>query len=182
MAQLNKDVSEKHLGYMLDEGKRIDDYNLNLAKFGETKRVNDANIVKINNDMQLDRNEDKRKQEIHDIESTYLPKEKEQELINLGLKGDLTKAQIASTKAKTYSSGSSSSKKDDPLSKMSAKSLSENIIKQIGHVTYDYYGNKKENFSASKAYNLLLEWKQKYNLPDDIVNDTAIYLGIQDRF
>lgn len=184
MAQLTKDVSEKQLGLMLDEGKRIDDYNLNVAKFNETKRVNDADIVKINNDMELDRNEDRRKQEIHDIERTYLPKEKEQELINLGLKGDLTKAQIASTKAKTYSSssGSSSSKNDEPLSKMSAKSLSENIVKQIGYITYDNYGNKKESFSESKAYALLMGWKKKYNLPDDIVNDTAIYLGIQGYF
>ena len=185
MAQLNKEVSEKQLGLMLDEGKRIDDYNLDVAKFNETKRVNDADILKIENDIELDRNEDLRKQEIHDIESLYLPKEKEQELINLGLKGDPTKAQIASTKAKTYSgssSGSSSSKKDDPLSKMSAKNLSENIIKQIGYVTYDNYGNKKEKFSESKAYALLMGWKQKYNLPDDVVNDTAIYLGIQGYF
>jgi hypothetical protein len=185
MAQLNKEVSEKQLGLMLDEGKRIDDYNLDVAKFNEKKRVNDADILKIESDIELDRNEDLRKQEIHDIESLYLPKEKEQELINLGLKGDLTKAQIASTKAKTYSgssSGSSSSKKDDPLSKMSAKNLSENIIKQIGYVTYDNYGNKKEKFSESKAYALLMGWKQKYNLPDDVVNDTAIYLGIQGYF
>ncbi len=140
MAELTKDVNEKQLGLMLDEGKRIDDYNLDVAKFNETKRVNDADILKIENDIKLDNNEDLRKQEIHDIESLYLPKEKEQELINLGLKGDLTKAQIANTKSKTYSSSSgssSSSEKDDALSKMSAKSLSENIIKQIGYVTYD---------------------------------------------
>ena len=184
MAELTKDVNEKQLGLILDEGKRIDDYNLDVAKFNETKRVNDADILKIENDIKLDNNEDLRKQEIHDIESLYLPKEKEQELINLGLKGDLTKAQIANTKSKTYSSSgsSSSSEKDDPLSKMSAKSLSENIIKQIGYVTYDTYGNKKEQFSTNKAYALLMGWKKKYNLPDDVVNDTAIYLGIQDHF
>lgn len=189
IAKLNKDIAEKKLNYNLDEIKRIDDYNLNVAKLNETKRMNDADIVKINNDMMLDNSKAQREEEIHDIEVKYLPSQKEAELRNADLKGDLTKAQIEKTNKETQyvgvtksSTGSKAQAKETDLSKMSSKDISESIKSQIGKTTTDSYGNKKTTFSELDAFKLLKAWQKKYNLPDYKINDAAIYLGIQDFF
>lgn len=183
IAKLDKEIAEKNLNFNLDEFKRVDDYNLNLAKFNETKRMNDADIVKINNDMFLDNNKAAREKELHDIDVKYLPLEKETELHNNELKGELTRAQIEKTNKETQTTGASKGKsksQDTDLLKMTAKDICQSIQDQIGTVTKDSYGNKKIKFSPIDAYKLLMAWQKKYNLPDYKVNETAIYLGIQD--
>ena len=77
---------------------------------------------------------------------------------------------------------SSTSSKDTVSSKMSAKDVANNIKNQIGKKTYDAYGKEVIEIDELKAYALLMAWKKKYNLTDQVVNDASIHLGIQDFF
>ena len=77
-------------------------------------------------------------------------------------------------------SGSGSGTENNKLTQLSAKDLANNLINQIGRTSYDSYGNKEVKFSEDEAYIYLMEWKKKYNLPDYMVNDVSIILGIQD--
>ncbi len=193
MAKLDRDVYSKKLDMAIEENNRDIDFNFEKEKFGETKRVNDASIAKINNDILLANNEDKRKAdanirewEIHNIEKNYRPLKYDQELLNMKNDNRLTEEKIKtegirrSTLGSAGRSGSGSGTANNKLTQLSAKDLANNLINQIGRTSYDSYGNKEVKFSEDEAYIYLMEWKKKYNLPDYMVNDVSIILGIQD--
>ena len=101
MAKLDRDVYSKKLDMAIEENNRDIDFNFEKEKFGETKRVNDASIAKINNDILLANNEDKRKAdanirewEIHNIEKNYRPLKYDQELLNMKNDNRLTEEKI----------------------------------------------------------------------------------------
>ncbi len=195
MAKLDRDVYSKKLDMAIEENNRDIDFNFEKEKFGETKRVNDASIAKINNDILLAGNEDRRKEEanireweIHDIEKQYRPLKYDQELLNMKTDNRLTEEKIktegirqSTLGSSGRSSGSGSAKNNNgKLSQMSAKDLASNLINQIGKKSYDSYGNAEVKFSKDEAYVYLMEWKKKYDLPEYMVNDVSIILGIQD--
>ncbi len=194
IAKLNSDAYQKQLDLKLDENNRTMEFALETDRLNETKRMNDSAILKNNNDILLSQNEDRRKEdentrewELHNIETEYLPLKYGQEIENLKADNRLTEEKIKTESIKQTSKGSSGSGSagsskaaETVLSKMSAKDLAQNLINQVGKKQYDSYGNAEIKYSKEKVYVYLMEWKKKYNLPDYIVNDTAIILGIQD--
>lgn len=198
-AKLARDISAQKLNMSIEENNRDIDFNFMKEKQDEVKRVNDASIAKINNDIILDNNEDKRKEaesirkgELHDLEMSYLPKKYESDLLKMDADTRLTEEKIkteginqtmkksSGSLSKTSSGGSGSSKETSDLSRMSAKDIASNIINQIGKKQYDGYGRLETTYDKQKAYIYLMEWKKKYQWAEHTVNDAAIILGIQD--
>ncbi len=196
--QLEADIYGKNLNLNLEENNRAMEFNFEREKFMEEKRKNDSSIAKINNDIILANNEDQRETDknerenvIHNIQVKYLPLKYAQELENMKTDNRLTEEKIltegVTRNAKSLSGGSGKSggsgslkNSDQVLSKMSAKDIAESIKNQAGKKSYDSYGKVEFKLSRDKAYVYLMEWKKKYNLPDYIVNDASILLGIQD--
>lgn len=200
--KLITEEKDKALERQLQESERYD-------KLMETMRVNDANILKINKDIELSESKDKREQEAHNAEMKYIDAEKQAEIDKI--KADtsytnakastetsrkaLVEAQTESAKAsaaKTASSASGSSRSSSSKSssggssggsqassKLTPAQLADNITKQTGTVKYDSSGKKYYESNDYDAYILLMEWKKKFGLSNQVVNDTAIYLGIQ---
>ncbi|MBR4893377.1 MAG: hypothetical protein IKZ35_05310 [Clostridia bacterium] len=184
MARNKTDILKNTLKETLNEGRRLDDLNLEYLKFNEQKNNNARKAY-------LDERDDLRKQGSYEVEMKYKPQMYEQELIERGLKNEQIQVQTqnliksgqasSSNKGQSSKSGSTSgTKNDDVLSKMSSKDIAESIKNQIGSVHYDSYGNRTIKFSTDEAFKLLRSWQHKYNISDYIINDAAIYLGIQD--
>ena len=180
MARNKTDILKNTLKETLNEGRRLDDLNLEYLKFNEQKNNNARKAY-------LDEREDLRKQGSYEIEMKYKPQLYEQDLIENGLRNEQLGLQIksgqvgSSYKSQGSKGGSTNGTKDDEvLSKMSSKDIAESIKNQIGSVHYDSYGNRTIKFSTDEAFKLLRSWQHKYNISDYIINDAAIYLGIQD--
>ena len=190
LASLEAGIYEKNLNMLLDENNRTMDFNLELDKLSETKRLNDVSIEKTKNDIILANNDDARKTEKHTLEMEYLPQKYEGEIEGINANNLLIGEKILSEQASRNSKGTSgglaksgssgSGEKDTPLSKLSSKDIAERIKNLAGKKSYDSYGNVEYKISEQKAFIYLMEWKNKYKLPDYIVNDVSILLGIQD--
>ncbi len=188
--KLITEENDKALERSLEENKRLD----NLY---ETKRMNDASIFKINSDVKLSEAKDKREQGEYELDMKYGDEMKQAELGNIYADTAYTEAktntevarkslvEAQTVKAQNTSSGSSSrsgsgsGSKDSDLSDMTPAKLAENINKQTGTSKYDPTGKHYYEVNPMKAYTMLMEWKKKFNLSAQVVNDTAIYLGIQ---
>lgn len=184
--KLMSDSADKGLELYLSEAARIDNLN-------ETKRVNDANIEKINSGIAIDQAKNLREQQVHDIELKYLDEEHQAGIENKKADTALTnskiqtetskkaqlEAQTSKIKSGSSSGGSGSSKSSALLSKMTPAQLADNINKQTGTLKYDSSGKASYIVNPLKAYTLLMEWKKKFNLSNQVVNDTAIHLGVQ---
>ncbi len=183
--KLISDSFDTGLKLYLDESARAE----NLK---ETKRVNDANILKINAGIEMDKADNLRKQQVHDIEIKYLDDEKKADLNQKNANIELTNKKIATETSKKLqadaqtakikssgSSGGGGGGGTTQLSKMTPAQLAENITKQTGTAKYDSNGKLNYVINPLKAYTLLMEWKKKFNLSTQVVNDTAIHLGIQ---
>lgn len=109
----------------------------------------------------------------------------ETEKVNkLGKEKDIeyTEAQIEKLKSspvKVTGGAGRGKTKSEILSKMTPKDLAENINEQTGTLRYSHTGAPYYEVNAEKAAILLLEWRKKFNLSPQVVNDTAIHLGIQ---
>ena len=222
---LNKNSMDK-LDYTLKEAARLDEeaakregFEIEWAKHNENKRVNSANINKINAETEKIQSDTVINKENHDLDMMYEPEERQTkidktkaetdnihadtdgkkantklieaktatEIVNKELaesKVNLTKAQTNKinnpSTGKKSSGGSKTS--SSSLTKMSASELAKNITAQTGTKRKNASGNVYYDPNPQKAYVLLMEFKKKYNLSPQMVNDTAIYLGVQNYF
>ena len=209
-AELENQYSLLALEKLLEERKRGEDYALSIAKenaagkkaldeFLEKQRMNDETIRKSDIQLEYQDREDQRKQELHEIEKHYRPETYQAQLdlsyekyrgeqantANKLLQNEKLANPPAPKSTTTRSSGSSSSSSSSSASatqttKVSAKDLAGSIEKLAGVRKYDEKGNAYYEIDATKAYTYLMSWQKKYNLAFQVVNDVAIYLGIQD--
>ena len=134
--------------------------------------------------LSLDKNN--RENEKHQMEMRYEPEVYQAKLDGMYKDNALTDAKIEKTNAEikkigaSSKSGSSSKSSASVYSKMSAKDIAKNIMKQAGTEMRDQKGEIYYDYDNYKAYTYLLEWRNKFKLTDQVVNDAAIYLGIQD--
>jgi len=217
-SKLREAIAMERLKLLLDESKRMDELNLQYAKHNETKRVNDAQISRIEVQNRTDEDKNKREAEEHEVYMRYYPEKLAYENEGIKAKTENTKANTAKTQADTLLTqaktetekmqkeklskdieytdaqiyklkstpvsssgrgGSGGGNTGEVLSKMTPKDLAENILEQTGHLTYSHTGAPYYENNKEKAAILLLEWKKKFNLSKQVVNDTAIHLGIQ---
>lgn len=238
--RLRAENAEKRLAYQMDEIKRVDDLTLQYEKHNENKRMNDAQISRIEVQNQSEADKNKRDNAEHEVYMRYYPEKLAGENESINAKTENTKANtqkiyadtektkadtlktqadIAKVKAETLlteakteteknqklklakdieytdaqiyklkstpvsaprsSGGSGGGKTGELLSKMTPKDLAENILEQTGTLTYSHTGAPYYENNKEQAAILLLEWKKKFNLSKQVVNDTAIHLGIQ---
>lgn len=166
-----------------DTAKYNSDYQLDYEKLNEEKRLNDSKIKKNENDIKLDNEESLRKSEKHSLEMEYEPQIYEAKIEGLNKENKLTDAKINKTNADAVKSGSSSSSggtsKTQSKSKLSAKEVAESIRLQAGTMLYDENGDEYLKVDDLKAFALLMGWKKKFGLSEQVVNDAAVHLGIQ---
>lgn len=182
----------------LEETKRINDSKIektdaDIIKINKDVEKTDKDIEKISNDIELDKRDDERKQKKFDIESEYLSDEKKANLRKIDADIKLIEAKTdseasrkklldtQSTKTASSGSGRGGGSTQSGLSKMTPLQLAENINKQTGTLKYTYSGSAYYEINPSEAYKLLMELKRQFNLSAQVVNDTAIHLGIQDK-
>lgn len=174
IAQTNNDYDYKMLQDILSENKRIDDFNYKVNK--DQKEYT----------LSLDKN--RRDNEKHQMEMKYEPEIYQAKLDGMYKDNSLTDAKILKTNAETNkiknssykssSSGSSGSKTVN--SKISAKDLAQSIREQAGVKRRDEDGKIYYDYENIDAYTYLMEWKLKFGISNQVINDAAIYLGIQD--
>lgn len=164
--------------FNFDTAKYNSDYQLDYDKLNEEKRLNDIKIKKTENDIMLDNEANKRESEKHSLEMEYEPEIYKLKTEGLKKEQTLTDAKINKTNSETQKVKSTSSKTQSN-SKMSAKDIAESVRLQAGTMLYDEKGNEYLKVDDLKAYAILMAWKKKFGLTDQVVNDAAIYLGIQ---
>lgn len=191
--KLSAEYDYKLLQDKLKESERTDRLNYDIEKFNsdrkldyeklaEERKLNDSKIKKTENDIRLDNEENERKSAKHNMEMEYEPLLYQSKIDNEKMDINLTQAKINKTNAETNKIKTQSSSKktsSSPTSKISAKDLAQSIEKQASEEYYDVEGKLRYNMDELKAYGLLIGWKNKFGLSQQVVNDAAIHLGIQ---
>lgn len=172
--EMNKEYDYKQLQDTLKETQRVDELNYKIGKE--------------NRDYALSLDKNKRDNEKHQMEMKYEPEIYQAKLDGMYKDNSLTDAKILKTNAETNkiknssykssSSGSSGSKTVN--SKISAKDLAQSIREQAGVKRRDEDGKIYYDYENIDAYTYLMEWKLKFGISNQVINDAAIYLGIQD--
>lgn len=160
---LNKDKRESEM-HEIDKAQSVEKHRSEIERINSQTELNKASAA-------AKTGEEARKSEEHDIRIKYLEPQLKKELEN-----------TSKAKSSGSSSGRSSSKSSSvsqASSKMTPSQLADNILKQTGTQRYDTNGNLYYVNNEYQAYILLMSWKKKFNLSDQVVNDTAIHLGIQ---
>lgn len=164
--QLKEAERTDNLNYKILKDER--DYNFDREKFNEEKRVNDSKI-KINEGK-------------HNLEMMYEPSVYEAKIKGMEKDNELTDAKIKKTLSDANKTPASKGGKTTSGTKLTAAAIAKSIRAQASTKDVDYRGREITNYDPAKALTFLLEWKKKYNLSDQLVNDASVILEIQGYF
>ena len=112
----------------------------------------------------------------------YEPSVYEAKIEGMEKENELTDAKIKKTLADANKTPASKSGKTTSGTKLTAAAIAKSIRSQASTKDVDYRGREITNYDPAKALTFLLEWKKKYNLSDQLVNDVSVILEIQGYF